>query len=315
MKAYGPVPSRRLGFSMGINNIPPKTCSYSCIYCQLGITTNLQVARQPFYEAAEVVQETEQKVMQANCRGKKIDYLTFVPDGEPTLDISLGREISLLKPLGISVAVISNASLMWRADVREELRQADWVSLKVDAVSESIWRRIDRPHKSLKLADILEGIQEFSHSFHGRLVTETMLLQGLNGECGEIQKIAGFLAELRPEIAYLSVPTRPPALRTAIPASEQVLNMAFHIFNKQSFKTEFLVSYEGNAFASTAGVEDDLLAITSVHPMREEAVVEFLKQAGGSWQDIKKLLSAGSLIELEYEGKKFYMRNLPGMRR
>ena len=132
MITFGPVPSRRLGRSLGINNIPPKVCSYSCAYCQVGRTTQMEVERRPFYRPEEILDEVREKVENSWEQGKAIDYLTFVPDGEPTLDINLGREIEILKPLGIKVAVISNASLIWNEGVREVLSKADWVSLKVE---------------------------------------------------------------------------------------------------------------------------------------------------------------------------------------
>ena len=146
MIAFGPVPSRRLGRSLGINNIPPKVCTFSCVYCQVGRTTKMQVGRSSFYEPEEILRVVQDKVERTRKVGEGIDYLTFVPDGEPTLDINLGREIDLLRPLGIKIGVISNASLIGREDVREELMRADWVSLKIDSTREKVWRRCDRPH-------------------------------------------------------------------------------------------------------------------------------------------------------------------------
>ncbi len=124
MITFGPVPSRRLGRSLGINNIPPKICTYSCVYCQLGRTIKMQADRRAFYETEKVFQDVKNKVEKAKGKGETIDYLTFVPDGEPTLDINLGREIELLRPLGIKVAVISNSSLIWREDVIADFDQA-----------------------------------------------------------------------------------------------------------------------------------------------------------------------------------------------
>jgi wyosine [tRNA(Phe)-imidazoG37] synthetase (radical SAM superfamily) len=180
MIAFGPVPSRRLGRSLGINNIPPKICTYACVYCQLGRTIKMRVERNAFYEPEEILQDVRDKVEKARGAGEAIDYLTFVPDGEPTLDLNLGRAIDLLKPLGIKIAVITNSSLMWHEDSREALMQADWVSLKVDAVREDIWRRVDRPHGTLQLASIQDGILGFAKTYTGHLVTETMLVEGIN---------------------------------------------------------------------------------------------------------------------------------------
>jgi len=310
MIAFGPVPSRRLGQSLGINNIPPKICTYSCIYCQLGRTWNMQIKRDAFYKTEEISRDVKRKTEEAKEREESIDYLTFVPDGEPTLDINLGREIKQLRPLGIKIAVITNASLLWREDVRDELRKTDWVSLKIDAVSQGIWYRINRPHESLKLRKILEGASEFSRMFHGDLVTETMLIRDVNDDTEELQKVADFIVKLNPNRSYLSIPIRPPAEKWVTPATEHNINIAYQIFKGRGLDAEYLIGYEGNAFAFTGNVEEDLLSITSVHPMREEGVKEFLRKANAGWEVITELISKKKLIEVEYHGKKFYVRKI-----
>ncbi len=309
--AYGPVPSRRLGRSLGINNVPPKACSYSCVYCQLGDTVNVLVGRKKFHKAEDVARIVGEKVKRVKDRGETVDYLTFVADGESTLDVDLGQEIELLKPLGIRIAVITNASLICREDVRRDLQKADWVSLKVDAVSGEIWRRINRAPKPLELEAILEGMLGFATTFGGELATESMLVQGMNSSVAEIEGIADFLVELKPNIAYLAVPTRPPAKKAMAIPSEQAINAAYQILSQRLARVEYLIGYEGNAFASSGDVEGDLLGITLVHPMREEAVTEFLRKSGGDWGVVEKLVNDGSLIELEYRGSRFYVRKLP----
>ncbi|MBN1549835.1 radical SAM protein, partial [bacterium] len=239
--AFGPVPSRRLRQSMGINNIPPKICTYSCIYCQVGRTLNMQVNREEFFPVDKIVHSVEDQVNEAHKRGEHIDYLTFVPDGEPTLDCNIGREIELLKSLDIKIAVITNATLLWREDVRKELSQADWVSVKIDAVSPGIWRKINRPHKTLQLDKILQGISKFSNSFDGKLTTETMLISDLNDKTGEFEKIARFISELKPYKSYLSIPTRPPAENWIKSASEHSITMAYQIFREHGIDTEYLI--------------------------------------------------------------------------
>jgi wyosine [tRNA(Phe)-imidazoG37] synthetase (radical SAM superfamily) len=309
---FGPVPSRRLGHSLGINNIPPKICSYSCIYCQIGKTTSMQIDRGHFYEPEEIARSVEAKVRQAGEKNEPVDYLTFVSDGEPSLDGNLGEEIGLLHSLGIKIAVITNASLLWREDVRNDLCRADWVSLKIDAVSKDIWRRIDRPHKQLQLDEILNGIRSFRNVFTGELVTETMLVHDFNDDEHEINKIADFLCSLKPEKAYLSIPTRPPAVRTVKGMGEEALNTAYQLFAAKLDCVEYLIGYEGNAFAATGDVEADLLDITSVHPMREDAVQELLGKSGKGWDVIAALIGKGDLAEMEYGGKRFYIRKLSG---
>ena len=311
--AFGPVPSRRLGRSLGVNNIPPKTCSYSCVYCQLGRTSSMLINRQALYKPEQILMQVKKKIDEATLRGERIDYITFVPDGEPTLDANLGREISLLKNIGIPIAVITNASLLWREEVKEDLLVADFVSLKVDAVSIDLWRRINRPHKDLKLDTILDGVKQFAKSFEGILVSETMLIDSVNyGD--ELERVANFLRGLvKLDKAYIAIPTRPPTEKWVKPAKEEVINEAFQVFSKKlgGNRVEYLIGYEGNAFTSTGNVKEDLLSITAVHPMREEAVTEFLKKAGADWRVVEELLQQGRLVEIEYEGKKYYMRKLP----
>jgi len=308
---YGPVPSRRLGHSLGINNIPPKICNYSCVYCQLGKTLRLEVEPRSFYKKVSVAAKVRTKLAQAREKGEPVDYVTFVPDGEPTLDANLGDEIDVLKGLRVRVAVITNGSLLWREDVRQNLLKADWVSLKMDAVNNETWHRINRPHRSLKLEAVLKGVLQFARTFEGELTTETMLVRGINDDPGEIKRIAEFLAMLKPARGYVAIPTRPPAERLE-PATEQTVNAAYQVFSEKLDEVEYLIGYEGNAFACTGDAQEDLLSITAVHPMREDAVAEFLENARTDWETIQELLDNGSLVDLEYQGKKFYMRKLPG---
>jgi len=310
MIAFGPVPSRRLGHSLGINNIPPKICTYSCVYCQLGRTKKMQVERSMFYNPQKILRDVQDKVKKVKEIGDPIDYLTFVPDGEPTLDINLAYEIDLLKSLGIKIAVISNGSLIWREDVREALMKADWVSLKIDSVQEEFWRKINRPYGTLQLSSIQQGMFEFARAYKGELVTETMLVRTVNDSEDGLGKIADLLARLRPDRAYLSIPTRPPAEEWAQPPNEEIINQAYHILNERIDQVEYLIGYEGNDFAFTGNVEEDLLSITAVHPMREEAVSDLLARAGGDWSVIHRLIDRGQLIETKYKGRKFYMRRL-----
>jgi wyosine [tRNA(Phe)-imidazoG37] synthetase (radical SAM superfamily) len=312
--AFGPVPSRRLGRSLGVNNIPPKICTYSCAYCQLGHTIHMQATRSVFYEPEEVLKAVRRKVKAAGEIGEPVDYLTFVPDGEPTLDANLGREIELLRSLGIKIAVITNGSLTWLRDVRENLMKADWVSLKVDSTREEVWRRLDRPYGTLQLSSILQGMLEFARAYPGELVTETMLVAGVNDDHEHVEEVGGFLAQLEPTMAYVSIPTRPPAEAWARAPDEEVINRAYQILSERVPHVEYLIGYEGNAFASTGDVEKDLLSITAVHPMRREAVSDFLARAGADWSLVRRLMAEGQLVETTYAGRSFTMRKLPDRR-
>jgi len=308
MIAFGPVPSRRLGRSLGINNIPPKFCTYSCAYCQVGRTLNISANRRSFYSPEELFGEVRDRIKKLEEAQQSIDYLTFVPDGEPTLDVNLGEEIDMLRPLGIKVAVISNGSLVTDEGVRRDLGRADWVSLKVDSVEESRWHKICRPNRSLVLDDILEGMLEFSRNYQGRLVTETMLIRDVNDDLQSLESTADFLAKLQPETAYLSVPTRPPTESWAIPPNEDKIARAYHIFKSRLDRVELLVGYEGDSFAIAGDPATDILSIAAVHPIREDAALKLLEKAGSSWQVIEELIDQGRLAKTEYLGKKFYLR-------
>jgi wyosine [tRNA(Phe)-imidazoG37] synthetase (radical SAM superfamily) len=310
MITFGPVPSRRLGRSLGINNIPPKICTYSCVYCQAGRTTKMQIERAEFYRPEQIIEAVGTRLEILRAGGEKVDYLTFVPDGEPTLDVNLGREIEALRRFGLKIAVITNSSLLWREEVRTGLSAADWVSVKVDAVHEDAWRKVNRPHGRLKLDQILDGILEFSKAYSGELTTETMLVQGLNDREDQVRETAGYLRSLQPSGAYLSIPIRPPAADHVRCPDEAVINRSYQIFSEALDNVEVLIGYEGNAFSRTGDPEEDILGITAVHPMREDAVRDLLKRSHAGWEVIEKLLAEGKLKKTEYTGRVFYLRSL-----
>jgi wyosine [tRNA(Phe)-imidazoG37] synthetase (radical SAM superfamily) len=279
------------------------------VYYQLGKTLKMTAERGSFYKPDEIYNDVKLKIEQSTKNCEFIDYLTFVSDGEPTLDSNLCKEIALLKSYGKKIAVISNASLIWREDVKLDLHKADWVSLKVDAIRENTWHKIDRPHRLLNISKMKDGMLSFRNSYTGILTTESMLVQGLNDDVEEITAIADFLAVLNPEISYLAIPSRPPAVKTVIAASEQTINMAYQVFKQRLDKVELLLGYEGNSFSYSGNIEDDLLNITAVHPMREDAVKELLKKADTEWELVDRLIRDCKLLKVEYLGMIYYIRN------
>jgi wyosine [tRNA(Phe)-imidazoG37] synthetase (radical SAM superfamily) len=309
--SFGPVPSRRLGRSLGINNIPPKSCSYSCIYCQVGPTAAPEITPRAFYAVDAIAASVEERVAAARRAGEAIDYLTFVPDGEPTLDVHLAEAIEKLRPLGLPIAVISNASLLWQAPVRQGLLRADWVSVKVDTVDEGIWRRLNRPHPDLDLEQVLEGIEAFARDYRGMLATETMLVAGVNDHDQAVYAVADYLTRLAPATAYLAVPTRPPTLAEVRPPDEAIINRAYQLFNQRLERVETLIGYEGDAFSSTGDVQQDLLAILAVHPMREEALQAFVQRGGAGGELVEALLARGRIRRVEFAGRGYFVRCLP----
>jgi wyosine [tRNA(Phe)-imidazoG37] synthetase (radical SAM superfamily) len=266
--------------------------------------------RETFYDPQTIYRVVGDRVAQLRAAGEGLDYLSFVPDGEPTLDANLGREIELLRSLDVDVAVITNSSLIWREDVRADLMRADWVSLKVDAVSEDVWRRVDRPHGRLVLEEILEGMLRFAEAYEGQLVTETMLAAGVNDGAESLRAVADFLARVQPATAYLSIPTRPPAEPWVRVPDERAIARAYQLVSERVAHVECLVGYEGNAFAFTGDAAADLLSITAVHPMRTEAVEKLLARAGADWAVVRDLIAQEKLLEVTYGGHTFYARTL-----
>ncbi len=312
---FGPVPSRRLGRSLGINNIPPKECSYACVYCQLGNTIKLVVERKEFYSTEQIVEEARELINKVDSDANKINYLTIVPDGEPTLDLNLGKTISALKQFNIKIAVITNSSLLDNKNVRADLLDADWVSIKVDTVNENMWHKIDRPHGKLNFTSILKGVKLFSEEYSNYFAVETMLVKGLNDSDEELEAISDFVKTLNPDKTYLSIPTRPPADDSVEAPDEERLNRAYQIFTSKGINAELNTGYEGNEFSSTGNLGENILNITAVHPMREDAVDDLINKDNGHWRDVEYLVTSGKLIKSEFNGNVFYLRNLKEWRK
>ena len=306
--AYGPIPSRRLGRSLGVNNIPAKVCSYACRYCQVGTTTEQSIEPRAFFDPAQIRDAVATHLHRIRAAGLDADYLSFVPDGEPTLDSGLGESIDALRELGIPIAVITNGSLLWREDVRSRLSAADLVSVKVDSVVEDVWHRVNGPHRNLGIEDILRGIGEFATGYPGTLITETMLVAGLNDSPESLTPTAAFLATISPRTAYLAVPIRPPAVAGTHSPDEPGLVRAYETYAARLPAVELLTGHEVGDFAHTGDAREDLLAITAVHPMREAAVRQLLIEDGATWALIEALLAADALRAVEHDGERFYLR-------
>lgn len=306
---FGPIPSRRLGQSLGINNtLLPKACSYNCAYCQAGRSHYLEIERRAFFSPQEIYKAVSKAIQNAEKEGVEINYLSFVPDGEPTLDIQLGESIRLLKTLGKRIAVFTNASLIWRPEVRADLALADWVSLKFDAVLETAWRRTDRPQKYLSLHLIMDGALAFARQFRGALVTETMLCADLNDMPENLTATADYIATLSPSVAYLGVPTRPPLEKWALPPDEAILTQAFAIFAARIPKVELMVGYPPPAYQPGNDAERDIPAILAVHPIREAEMQDYLTKGGYSGDVLERLLHKGIIKKTAYAGEEFWLR-------
>ncbi len=202
----GVMQSPRLGTSLRINNIRCTTCTYNCVYCEGGGPAVVSTVRRECLSPYELYIVVKNALEELAAKGTHIDWLSFNPTSEPTIDIALWREIGLLRDLGIPIAVFTNASLVWNPLVLDSLHCADYVSLKVDSVDEDTWRRINRPHTCLSLDQILRGIADFSRTYAGTLTTETMLVRGVNDSIQELERTGVFLCTLKRSHSYFMTP-------------------------------------------------------------------------------------------------------------
>ncbi|MBW2282552.1 MAG: radical SAM protein [Deltaproteobacteria bacterium] len=211
---FGPVPSRRLGRSLGVDPIPFKTCNWNCVYCQLGYTAPLTGERKDYYPPGEIVAETLQAVTE-----HELDWITFVGSGEPSLHKSLGWMLRRIKAAtDIPVAVITNGSLLYLPEVREELSVADAVLPSLDAGSEALYLRIDRPQPPFTFQRLVDGLVSFRDEYRGKLWVEVMLIKGMNDTLPALHDLAAVLRRVRPDQVHINEPVRPPAVSTVEPA-------------------------------------------------------------------------------------------------
>jgi wyosine [tRNA(Phe)-imidazoG37] synthetase (radical SAM superfamily) len=253
------------------------------------------------------VQETKNKLEELKKSDEKADYITFVPDGEPTLDINLGATIEKLKKFEIKLAIITNSSMLFNNNIRNELMLVDWVSLKIDTIEPEIWRKINRPHGCLNLELILDGIKNFASSYRGVLVTETMLVKGINDSNESITGTARVIKTINPRTAYILIPTRPPAEAYVIPPDEKTLNATYQVFTDHNINTELMYHNEGDEFTYTSDFEKELLSILAVHPMRMDAVKRFLAKSDLDWNVIEDLIVNNKIKKVVYIGDTYFI--------
>jgi wyosine [tRNA(Phe)-imidazoG37] synthetase (radical SAM superfamily) len=272
---FGPVPSRRLGQSLGVDPIPFKSCNYNCVYCQLGRTTPLTNKRQDFFPPQDILSELR-VALDAN-RVNQIDYITVVGQGEPLLCASIGQLIRGVKALtDIPVAVITNGSLLFMAEVQEALCPADVVMPTLDAADEKTFRRINRPWPKLHIDKIIEGMVIFREMFKGRLWVEVMLVKGLNDTEESLSNIARALKRIRPDQVHLNVPVRPPAESWVELPDNESLIQAMAILGEVA---PIAAPAEGTFdLAKELPVVDAIVEIIRRHPMRETELVETLRR-------------------------------------
>ncbi len=228
---FGPVPSRRLGRSLGVDLVPFKTCSYDCVYCQLGRTTAKTIERSEYVPVGDVLRELKETVNGDSA----IDYITLSGSGEPTLHSGLGEIIRAAKRLtSVPVAVLTNGSLLHDPDLRRELGYSDVVIPSLDAASERVFQQVNRPHEGLDLNRLLEGLKEFTSGFGGMVWVEVMLVRGMNDADEEIRRMNDVLKACKVKKIQINTVIRPPAEPIALPVGRGRLKAARQILGERS---------------------------------------------------------------------------------
>lgn len=302
---FGPVPSRRLGRSLGVDPVPPKTCNWNCVYCQLGRTGPLVTERREFFPRAEILSEILEAL--AGFTPGAVDWLTFVGSGETTLYDGLGWLIRQVKQrTRVPIAVITNGSLLYLREVREELLAADAVLPTLDAGSERLFRRIDRPSPLLDFEQHLSGLAAFRAEYSGRLWVEVMLVAGLNDSEEALREIAGALEVIRPDCVHLSLPVRPPCEPWVKLADDPAVESALAILGAKA-----RVVHPAQAELDLAGCEDPAQAIVQIvtrHPMGDEELRRALRRWNrGEIEEALRRLRAGGQVQLvERHGALFW---------
>jgi wyosine [tRNA(Phe)-imidazoG37] synthetase (radical SAM superfamily) len=302
---YGPVPSRRLGQSLGIDPIPLKTCNWNCVYCQLGRTRPLNNTRASYFPSTEIVGQVEASL--DSHEPGEIDWVTFVGSGEPTLHDGLGWMIRKVKAItDIPVAVITNGALLHVPQVREELAPADAVLPSLDAGSAELYRKINRPHPAIPFELHLSGLIAFGNEYEGTLWPEVMLVRGLNDTEDALRDLAAAIRKLSLDEVHLNLPTRPPVEAWVQPPDEDGLMRATAILGDIAGIVHPIEGmFDLSGMASTV---DAIIEIIGRHPMRETE----LRRALSLWAPgeisaaLTKLEESGRAQTIERYGVRFW---------
>ena len=302
---FGPVPSRRLGQSLGIDTIPLKTCNWNCVYCQLGRTVPLTNDRREYIPCDIILAQVEEAL--ARHEPGEIDWLTFVGSGEPTLHSGLGRLIAGVKELSdLPVAVITNGSLLYIPQVRQALKTADAVLPSLDAGSAHLYRQINRPHPQTTFERLVNSLILFRREYRGKLWIEVMLIRGVNDSEQALEDIAAMLKRIRPDEVHINLPTRPPAETWVQPADEEALLRALVKFSDVAR----VVHPAEGAFdlGCCDSVLEAVLEIITRHPMRQDQLEGALAQWAPDQAEsiLAELLASGRAQVVERLGSRFW---------
>ena len=302
---FGPVPSRRLGQSLGIDPIPLKTCNWNCVYCQLGRSTPMTNERREYFPREDILAEVQQALN--NHQPGEIDWVTFVGSGEPTLHSGLGWLIRQIKSLtDIPVAVITNGALLYLPEIRQDLALADAVLPSIDAGTAVLYRKINRPHPAVPFDHLVDGLAAFRQEVDGQLWIEVMLIQGLNDTEAALRDITAVIGRIQPDEVHINLPTRPPAETWVRPADKEGLMRAIALLGDVA-----TVVHPAEGSFDLGGCDTLVEAIINIitrHPMRQDELAQALAQWTSSQVGdvLSELEASGQAQVVERYGTRFW---------
>jgi len=312
---YGPVPSRRLGLSLGVDIVPVKVCTLDCIYCQVGRTTEKTIERKDYIPIEEVLAELQERLDQ----GLKADYITISGSGEPTLNSRLGELIDAIKKLtDIPVAILTNGTLLYRQDVRANCAKADIVLPSLDAGDEQAFQRVNRPHKDISIEKLISGLCAFRDEFAGQIWLEIFFVEGVNTDIEQIAKINDAIGRIRPDKVQLNTAVRPTAEPNVKAMDVKKLQaIADQLGEKCEIVADFLPCHQGKHVErkvdpSSAGVllrrMEDVLSMLKRRPCSLQNICSGLGiSRAEAIKYISHLQQLGVIYSEEKDGIVFFM--------
>jgi wyosine [tRNA(Phe)-imidazoG37] synthetase (radical SAM superfamily) len=267
---FGPVLSRRLGFSLGVDLVPFKTCSLDCIYCQAGKTTHKTIERKSYVSLESVMPELKDALKQS----QKIDYITLSGSGEPTLNLDLGRIITAIKKItDIPVAVLTNGTLLHLESVRDELMAADLIVPSLDAVSQEIFCEINKPHPHINVSQMIAGLKSLREAFSGDIWLEIMLVKGLNDSPEEIKKLKEVISSIEFEKVQLNTTVRPAADKVIEPVTNEELASIKELLGE---RCEVIAGFRENQHTIDTNIPEKIISIISRRPLNLSEISDSL---------------------------------------
>lgn len=301
---YGPVPSRRLGRSLGIDLIPFKTCTYDCIYCHLGRTTHKTLERKQYVEIQVILSELSQALANPDA----FDYISLAGSGEPTLNSGIGSLIEKIKSMtNHPVAVLTNGSLLWMRDIQDALLQADLILPSLDVGDNSLFQYVNRPHENISFEQIVDGLTGFSNRYKGEIWLEVLLLAGVTSVREESEKIASILRHMRLTRIQLNTVVRPPAEVYAKPVSRNRMPILKEIFQGKVDIISDIKPGNWHTLSGTDPAGSDVLSLLSRRPCTSADIAHSLGlHQSEALKYLDALVTTGKVTTVFMSQKTFY---------